>query len=164
MANISPRKWHKCKLVSGDRLCGQRFGLTMYWVDRLRTSADTRVLSGRPTVVMVWWAAAGFDWSALTFRFSWTVTLDIHGLGVLRAHLLGLCCTTAFPPIFLQLRKGPLWSCAELLQSCALWCVDQCGTVKPRLLRSANCSGICWEEGMGGWGVLVSEEVDTMKS
>ena len=30
------------------------------------------------------------------------------GLGLLRAHLLGLCCTAAFPLIFLQLRKGPL--------------------------------------------------------
>ena len=30
------------------------------------------------------------------------------GLGVLRARLLGLCCTDAFPLIFLQLRKGPL--------------------------------------------------------
>ena len=30
------------------------------------------------------------------------------GLGLLRARLLGLCCTAAFPLIFLQLRKGPL--------------------------------------------------------
>ena len=29
------------------------------------------------------------------------------GLGLLHARLLGLCCTTAFPLIFLQLRKGP---------------------------------------------------------
>ena len=48
---------------------------------------------------------------------SWTVTLIILGLGFLRARLLRLWCTAAFPPIFLQLRKGPLWSCAELLQS-----------------------------------------------
>jgi len=27
--------------------------------------------------------------------------------------VLQLCCTTAFPPIFLQLRKGPLWNCAN---------------------------------------------------
>ena len=67
------------------------------------------------------------------FVSPWTVTLVILGLEVLRAHLLGLCCTAAFPPIFLQLRKGPLWSCAELLQSYALCSSDQCGTVKPRL-------------------------------
>ena len=30
------------------------------------------------------------------------------GPGLLRARLLGLCCTAAFPLIFLQLRKGPL--------------------------------------------------------
>jgi len=30
--------------------------------------------------------------------------------------------------------------------------------------RSANCSGVCWEEGMGGGGVLVFLEVGAMKS
>jgi len=30
------------------------------------------------------------------------------GLGLLRARVLGLCCTAVFPLIFLQLRKGPL--------------------------------------------------------
>jgi len=51
----------------------------------------------------------------------------------LRARLLRLCCTAAFPPIFLQLRKGPLWNCAELLQSYTLCSSDQCRTVKLRL-------------------------------
>ena len=32
----------------------------------------------------------------------------ILGLEFLRARLLRLCCTVAFPPIFLQLRKEPL--------------------------------------------------------
>ena len=67
------------------------------------------------------------------FVSPWIVTLVILGLGLLRAHLLGLCCTAVFPLIFLQLRKGPLWSCAGLLQSYALCSSDQCGTVKPRL-------------------------------
>jgi len=115
-------------------------------------------------VVIMWLTAAGVGCSSLTSYFSWTVTLVILGLGVLRARLLGLCCTDAFPSIFLQLRKGPLWSCVELLESGALCCVDQCGTVEPRLPRSANCSGVCWEEGMGVWGVLVSQEVGKMKS
>ena len=55
-----------------------------------------------------------------------TVTLIILGLGFLRARLLRLCSTAAFPPIFLQLRKGPLWSCAELLQRYALCSSDRC--------------------------------------
>jgi len=112
-----------------DRHCGQRLRRAMNWVDRLRTSADERVLSGRRAVVMVWWAAAGFSCSSLTFHFSWTVTLVILGLGILHARLLGFCCTA-----------------------------------RPRLLRSANCSGVYWEEGMGGWVVLVSQEVGTIKS
>jgi len=76
---------------------------------------------------------AGVGCSSLTLRFSWTVTLIILGLGFLRAHLLWLCCPAAFPPIFLQLRKGPLWSCAELLQSYTLCSFDQYRTVKLRL-------------------------------
>jgi len=47
-----------------------------------------------------------FHWP---FVSSWTVTLIILGLEFLRARLLRLCCTAAFPPIFVQLRKGPLW-------------------------------------------------------
>ena len=55
--------------------------------------------------------------------FQWPlVARDIHilhlGLGLLRARLLGLCCTAPFPLIFLQLRKGPLQRCTELRQSC----------------------------------------------
>jgi len=38
----NPRKWKKCKLISGDRLCGQRNWLAMNWVDQPRTSADER--------------------------------------------------------------------------------------------------------------------------
>jgi len=49
----SPRKWRKCNLVSRDRLSGQRHGLAMNWVDRPRTSADERILSGLCAVVIV---------------------------------------------------------------------------------------------------------------
>ena len=49
----SPRKWQKCNLVLGDRLCGQRHGLASNWVDLPRTSADERMLSGRRFVVIV---------------------------------------------------------------------------------------------------------------
>jgi len=79
----------------------------MNWVDGARTSADERMLSGRRAVVIVWWAVAGLDVPHWPFVSPWTVTLVILGLKVLRAHLLGLCCTAAFPLIFLQLRKGP---------------------------------------------------------
>jgi len=50
---LDPQKWQKCSLVSGDRLRGQQLGLAMDFVNRLRTSADERVLSGRRAVVMV---------------------------------------------------------------------------------------------------------------
>jgi len=55
-------------------------------------------------------------------------------LGLLRDRSLGLRCTATFPLIFLQLCKGPLWSCAEALWSCALWIWIRVGTVKLRLL------------------------------
>jgi len=84
-------------------------------------------------VVTVWWAAVQFCHSALILRLSQTPTSCVFGIGLLRARLLGLCCTADFPPIFLQLRKRPLWSCMELLQSFALWTDISIGTVKPRL-------------------------------
>jgi len=111
---------------------------------------------------MVW---SFFHWPSVS---SWTVTLIILGLRFLRARILRLCCTAAFPPIFLQLRKGPgssrWWSCAELLRdmhSVLLISVEQKNYACP---RSANCCRVCWEEGMGGGGVLVFQEVGTMKS
>jgi len=44
----------------------------MNWVDRLRTSADKRMWSGRLAVVMVQRAAVGCGCSALIRRSSWT--------------------------------------------------------------------------------------------
>jgi len=55
-----PRKWRKCNLVSGHGLCGSQLGRAMNWMDRLRTNADERMLSGRHAVVIAWWAGAGF--------------------------------------------------------------------------------------------------------
>jgi len=100
-------------------------------MDWLRTSADERVLSGQVAVVMVWLAAVGSGCSTLTLRF--VTTSHMIRTGPLCAHLLGLCCTAAFPLISLQLRKGPLWSCAELVWSCELWIWISVGTVKLRL-------------------------------
>jgi len=100
---------------------------------------------------------AGVSCSSLTLCFSWTVTLIILGLGFLRARLLRLCCTGTFPPIFLQLRKGPLWSCVELLQSYALCSSDQCRTVKLRLPAVRELLWDMLERGDGGWrGIGVS--------
>ena len=143
-------KWQKCNLVSGDRLCGQQHGLDRIgWIGPAPVQISGCCLGG----ALSWWCDGllrGSVCSSLTFRFSWTATLCSLGLGRLRARLLALYCTAAFPLIFLQLCKGPLWSCAELLQRYTLCCNDQCGTVKLRLPRSANCSGVCWAEGMGG--------------
>jgi len=45
---------------------------TINWVDRLRTSADNQMWSGRRAVVIVRWAAVGCGCSALIRRSSWT--------------------------------------------------------------------------------------------
>jgi len=91
-----------------------------------------------------------FHWPLVS---SWTVTLIFLGLGFLRARLLRLCCTAAqaFPPIFLQLRKGPLWNCTELLQSYALCSSDQCRTVKLRLPAVRELFWGMLGRGDGGW-------------
>ena len=83
-------------------------------------------------------------------------------LGFLRARLLRLYCTAVFPPIFLH--KGPLCSCAELLQSCALCSSVQCRTVKLRLPAVRELFWGMLGRGKGGGGVLVFQEVGTMKS
>jgi len=61
----------------------------------------------------------------------------------------GLCCTAAFPLIFLQLRKGPLWSCAEHLQG-----YSHIGSVwnsKTALARGPRTA--LGNVGKRGWGV-----------
>ena len=102
------------------------------------------------------WCAACGGWLFSIDPSFRTVTLIILGLGFLRARLLRLYFTAVFPPIFLQLRKGPLWRCAELLQSYVLCSSDQCRTVTLRLPAAANYSGVCWEEGIGGGGVTMT--------
>jgi len=49
-----------------------QLGWAVNWVDRLRTSADKRMWSGRRAVVMVRWVAVGRGCSALIRRSSWT--------------------------------------------------------------------------------------------
>jgi len=59
----------------------------------------------------------------------------------------------AFPQIFLQLRKEPLWSCAKLLQGGALCCVDQCRTAKPRPPKMRGPRTVLGYVGKRGWRV-----------
>jgi len=133
---------------------GSWLGQAMNLMDRLCTSVDEWVLSGHGAVMIAWWTVCWGCCSSLTLRFSWTVTLVILGFGVLRAHLLGLCCTPAFPPIFLQLHKRPLWNCAELLQRYALCSSDQCRTVKLRLPTVRKLFWGMLGRGDGGWRVI----------
>jgi len=74
----------------------------MNWVDQPRTSADERDVVCSPRCRDCVWAVQGLVVFSLTSRFF------VFGLGFLRARLLQLCCTAVFPPIFLQLCKGPL--------------------------------------------------------
>jgi len=141
----------------------------MNWVDPPRTSADERILSERRAVVIVWWAVQGLVVCHWPFVITWTVTLIVLGLRFLRARLLRLCCTAAFPPIFLQLRKGPLWSFAELLQSYTLCSSHQCRTVKLRLpavhllfwgmLGRGDGGWICIEVSGSGYNEVLALEV-----
>jgi len=94
----------------------------MNWVDQPRTSADDRDVVCSPRCRDCVWAVQGlvvffidlsflrekstsFLFSAYLFIFG--LGFLIFGLGFLRARSLQLCCTAVFPPIFLQLRKGP---------------------------------------------------------
>ena len=136
-------KWQKCNLVSGYGLCGQRHGLVMNWVDHPRTSADERDVVWAPRCRDCVWAVAGFrrffiDLSFLREQSPWSFS----GLD-----------SCMLPPIFLQLRKGSLWNCVELLQSDALCCIDQCGTGKPRPPKMHGPRTVLGYVGKRGWGV-----------
>jgi len=115
-------KWQKCNLVSGMASVASDMGwLWTGWIGPAPVQMSG-MLFGRLTVVIVCGLLQGsvvFHWPLVS---SWTVTLIILGLGFLRARLLRLWCTATFPhwnmtAFFLQLRKGPLWGCAELLQN-----------------------------------------------
>jgi len=80
--NAAERAYTETKKPSPQPSC--QLGWAMNWVDRLRTSADKRMWSGRRAVVMVWWAAVGCGCSALIRRSSWTA--------------IGLLATKGNPP------------------------------------------------------------------
>jgi len=121
-----PQKWRKCNPVSGHGLCGSQLGRPMNWINRSRTSADERMMSGRRAVVIVCGLVQGLVVFSSTFRFFVNGNLDHSRIWIPVCLPTAALCTAAFPPIFLQLRKGPLWSCAELLQSYARCSSDQC--------------------------------------
>jgi len=134
----------------------------MNCVDQPRTSTDGRDVVWAPQCRDCLWAVAGFgrffiDLSLLREQSPWSFSgLD----SCVRAHLLRLWCTTTFPPIFVQLRKGPLWSCAELLQAYALCSSDQCRTENLRLPAVRELFWVMLGRGNEGWrGIGVSKIV-----
>jgi len=130
----------------------QRFVLIVVFYHVIRNSLEA--LSGCCLGATLSWLCDGLLHCLVVFHWPfvspWTVTLVILGLGFLRARLLRLCCTAAFPPIFLQLCKGPLWNCVELLQDYALCSSNQCRTVKLRLPAVRKLFWGMLERGNGG--------------
>ena len=127
-------KWQKCNLVSGMASVGQRHGLAMNWVDLPRTSADERDVVCSPRCGDCVWSVAGFG-----CFFHWPLVF----LG------LDSCVITYFSSAALLLS----------LQSFYNYARGHCEAA-----QASNCSGVCWEEGMGDGGVLVLQDVGTMKS
>jgi len=98
------------------------------------------------------------------FVSSWTVTLIILGLGFLRARLLRLCAPLLSLQSFYNYARGHCEATRgffRTMHSVHVLSVEQSNCACP---RSTNCSGVCWEEGMGGGEVLLFQEVGTMKS
>jgi len=127
-------------------------------------SADKRVLSGRRIVVMVWWAAAGFDYCSLTFRFSWTVTLVIFRRGVLRATPAWALLHRCFPS---NLSTTTQRAIVKLRGMSSELCTLLYWSVWNRKTALAAVRKLFWDilrRGDGGLRGIVSQEVDTMKS
>jgi len=123
------------------------------------------MLSGRRAVVIVCGLLQGLVVFSLTFRFFVNSHLD-HS----RAWILVCSLTAALAAPLLSLQSfynyarghcEAAWSFFRAMHSVHLISVEQKNCACP---RSANCSGVCWEEGIGGGGVLVFQEVGTMKS
>ena len=104
------------------------------------------------SVLIVLWAVAGFGRFSLTSRFS----VNCH-LGHSRAWISACsptaallhCCfpsnlSTTTQGAMVKLR-GTSLKCCTLLQ-CSVW---NSKTTSAQDAWSTNCSGVCWEEGMG---------------
>jgi len=78
--SASPPKWRKCESFRDNGLRGRRQERAMDRMDRPRTSIDERMLSGRRTVVIVWWAVVGFWSFFIDFLLLVAATFCILGL------------------------------------------------------------------------------------
>jgi len=88
----------------------------------------------------------------------------ILGIGFLRAHLLQLCAQLLSLQSFYNYARGHCEAARgffRAMYSVHLTMVSQYNCACP---RCANYSGVYWEEGIGGGGVLLFQEVGTMKS
>jgi len=158
---VSAGKWQKFNLVWGMASVASDMGwLWTGWICPAPVQMSG-MLSGRRTVVIL----CGLLQSLVVFSLTSCFFVNSHlDHWFLRARLLRLCCTAVSPPIFLQLRKGPLWRGAEFLQSYALCSSDQCRTVKLRLPAVRELFWGKLGRGDGVWRGIGNQEVGTMKS
>ena len=123
------------------------------------------MLSGRRAVVIFCGLLQGLVVFSLTFRFFVNSHLDHSRAWI---PVCSLTAALAAPLLSLQSfynyargHREVARSFFRAMHSVYLISAEQQNCACP---RSANCSGICWEEGMGGGKVLVFREVGTTKS
>jgi len=134
----------------------------MNWVDWPCTSADERMLPRFRNCVMgccrVW--SFFIDLSFLREQSPWSFS----GLDSCVLAYCGFAAPLLSLPSFYNYARGhceAAWNFFRGMHSVHLISVEQQNCAGP---QSANCSGVCWEEGMTGGGVLVFQEVGTVKS
>ena len=98
-------KWRKCESYFR---ASTPWLAAMNWVDRLHTSVDERVLSGRRAVVIAWWAAAGFGCSSLTLRFSVNSHFGHSQAGSSACSPTGALLHRCFPPNLSTTMQGAI--------------------------------------------------------
>jgi len=109
------------------------------------------MLTGHRAVVIVCGLLQGLVVFSLTSYFFVNSHLDHSRAWIPACSLTAALLHRYCPSNLLQLRKGPLWSCAELLQSYALCSSDQCRTVKLRLPSVRELFWGMLGRGDGGW-------------
>ena len=104
------------------------------------------------------------SWHPHSASWAWTSACSPTGALLHCCFPSNLSTTTQGAIVKLNRASPELWECGVRQRvMCTLDCY-QCWAVKPRLPWSVNCPGVYWEEGRGGWRVLGSQEVGTMKS
>ena len=114
----------------------------MNWVDQPRTSADERDVVCSPRCRDCVWAVQGLVAFPLTSRFFVNSQLDHSRAWIPACSLTSALLHRCFPSNLSTTTQGAIVKAAQ----------------------ASNCSGVCWEEGIGGGGVLVLQDVGTMKS